>query len=71
MRHLLGSQKQQVGTQVAHRAGAHRPLPGDDVLCRVLAEALVPRANEQAADMAAVINLARAVAVVWLLLLLR
>ena len=52
-----------------HRAGAHRPLPGDDVLRRVLAEGLVPRANEQAADMAAVINLARAVAVAWLLLL--
>jgi hypothetical protein len=44
-------------------------VPGDDVLRRVLAEGLVPRANEQAADMAAVINLARAVAVVWLLLL--
>jgi hypothetical protein len=38
-------------------------------LRRVLAEGLVPRANEQAADMATVINLARAVAVVWLLLL--
>jgi hypothetical protein len=43
-------------------------VPGDDVL-RVLAEDLVPRANGQAADMAAVINLAYAVAVVWLLLL--
>jgi hypothetical protein len=50
-------------------AGAHRPLPGDDVLRRVLAEGLVSRAKEQAADMAAVINLARAVAAVWLLLL--
>ena len=55
--------------QVAHRACADRPLPGDDLLRRVLAEGLVPRANEQAADMAAVINLACAVAVVWLLLL--
>jgi hypothetical protein len=44
-------------------------VPGDDGLPRVLAEGLVPRANEQAAEMAAVINLARAVAVVWLLLL--
>jgi len=31
---------------------------------RIPAEGLVPRAKEQAADMAAVINLARAVAVV-------
>ena len=53
--------------QVAHRADAHRPLPGDDVLGRVLAEGPVSRANEQAADLAAVINLA--CAVVWLLLL--
>ena len=30
---------------------------------------LIPRANEQAADTAAVINLPRAMAVVWLLLL--
>jgi hypothetical protein len=54
---------------VAHHADAHRPLPGDDVLRRVVAEGLVARANEQATDMAAVINLVRAVAVVWLLLL--
>jgi hypothetical protein len=44
-------------------------VPGDDGLRRVLAEGLVPRANEQAAEMAAVIHLARAVAVVRLLLL--
>ena len=52
-----------------HTARCPRPLPGDAVLGRVLAEGLVPRANEQATDMAAVINVARAVAVVWLLLL--
>ncbi len=57
--------------QVAHRAGGRRHPLGDDVFCRVLAVASIPRASEQAADVAAVINLARAVAVVWLLLLLR
>jgi hypothetical protein len=55
--------------QVAHRAGADWPWPGHDVLRRVVAEGLVPRANEQAAQMAAIINLARAVAVVGLLVL--
>jgi hypothetical protein len=47
----------------------HRPLPGDGVFRCVLAEGLAPRANGQAADVVAVINLARAVPVVWLLLL--
>lgn len=71
MRHLLGRQKQQVRYRL-HTA----PVPTG--LCRVMTfsaafwqRPLVPRANEQAADTAAVINLARAVAVVWLLLLLR
>ncbi|MGN6793262.1 MAG: hypothetical protein ACTHJW_12845 [Streptosporangiaceae bacterium] len=60
------------------RTARHRPPLTASVLTsangsssglrRGLAEGLVPRADEQAADMAAVINLARAVAVVWLLL---
>lgn len=66
----LAGRSSRCGTGCTPRR-CRRPLPGDDVLCRVLAEALVPRANEQAADMAAVINLARAVAVVWRLLPLR
>ena len=52
-----------------HTAPVPTGLCRATLLRRVLAEGLIPRANEQAADMAAVINLARAVAVVWLLLL--
>ena len=60
MQHLLAGRSSRCGPGCTPRR-CPPALPGDDLPRRVLAEGLVPRANEQAADMAAVINLARAV----------